>query len=60
MDRPATVGAGGSSASMRALDWVADEAALHGLPLRILHASVWERFEGATLAEDLSDVAERA
>ncbi|MFE0368494.1 universal stress protein [Streptomyces tendae] len=40
---------------MRALDWAEDEAALHGRPLRIVHASVWERFEGATPAEDLPD-----
>ncbi|MFD8251561.1 universal stress protein [Streptomyces werraensis] len=40
---------------MRALDWAADEAVLHGLTLRIVHASVWERFEGATPAEDLPD-----
>ncbi|MFE1259855.1 hypothetical protein ACFW5X_04955 [Streptomyces albogriseolus] len=33
----------GSSASMRALDWAADEAALHGLPLRILSAAVLDR-----------------
>ena len=55
VDRPVTVGVDGSSASMRALDWAADEAALHGRPLRILHASVWERFEGATPAEDLPE-----
>ncbi|MEU1280277.1 universal stress protein [Streptomyces sp. NPDC005805] len=40
---------------MRALDWAADEAALHGRPLRIVHASVWGRFEGATPAEDLPE-----
>ncbi|MBQ0825064.1 hypothetical protein J5Y05_00840 [Streptomyces sp. RG38] len=40
---------------MRALDWAADAAALHGLPFRIVHASVWERFEGAVPAEDLPE-----
>ncbi|MEV5643794.1 universal stress protein [Streptomyces flaveolus] len=55
MDKPVTVGVDGSASSMRALDWAADEAALHGRPLRIVHASVWERFEGATPAEDLPD-----
>ncbi|MFD8535169.1 universal stress protein [Streptomyces rubrogriseus] len=55
MDRPVTVGVDGSPSSRRALDWAADEAALHGRPLRIVHASVWERFEGATPAEDLPD-----
>ncbi|MFI0229380.1 universal stress protein [Streptomyces sp. NPDC017086] len=52
MDEPVTVGVDGSPSSMRALDWAADEAALHGRPLRIVHASVWERFEDATPAED--------
>lgn len=55
MDRPVTVGVDSSPSSMRALDWAADEAALHGRPLRIVHASVWERFEGATPVEDLPE-----
>ncbi|CAM5458718.1 hypothetical protein SALBM217S_05212 [Streptomyces griseoloalbus] len=50
MDKPVTVGVDGSPSSMRALDWAADEAALHNLPLRIVHASLWERFEGTTPA----------
>ncbi|MGA5738779.1 MULTISPECIES: universal stress protein [Streptomyces] len=49
------MGVDSSPSSMRALDWAADEAALHGRPLRIVHASVWERFEGATPAEDLPE-----
>lgn len=55
MDKPVTVGVDGSPSSMRALDWAADEAALHNLPLRIVHASLWERFEGTTPAEDLPE-----
>lgn len=55
MDRPVTVGVDGSPTSMSALDWAADEAALHGRPLRVVYASVWERFEGATPAEDLPE-----
>ncbi|WP_372450470.1 universal stress protein [Streptomyces tagetis] len=49
------MGVDSPSASMRALDWAADAAALHGLPFRIVHASVWERFEGAVPAEDLPE-----
>ena len=60
MDRPVTVGVDGSPSSMRALDWAADEAALHGRPLRIVYASVWERFEGTTPAEDLPEGAGEA
>ncbi|MFC5723956.1 universal stress protein [Streptomyces gamaensis] len=47
MELPLTVGIDGSDNSLRALDWAADEAVRRGLPLRIVHASVWERYEGA-------------
>ncbi|WP_432118800.1 universal stress protein [Streptomyces sp. bgisy032] len=50
---PLVVGVDGSEASLRALDWAADEAALRGLPLRVVYASLWERYEGAALARDL-------
>ncbi|MEU0254943.1 universal stress protein [Streptomyces sp. NPDC006184] len=40
---------------MSALAWAADEAALHRRPLSIVHASVWERFEGDIPAEDLPE-----
>ncbi|MFE3169962.1 universal stress protein, partial [Streptomyces sp. NPDC059224] len=39
--------------SLRAVDWAADEAALRGAPLRLVYASLWERYEGESLAEDL-------
>ncbi|MFH8371735.1 universal stress protein [Streptomyces sp. NPDC018031] len=45
-DRPLIVGVDGSDQSLTALDWAVDEAARHGVELRILHASVWERYEG--------------
>ncbi|MFB8245771.1 universal stress protein [Streptomyces sp. NPDC055952] len=60
VDRPVTVGVDGSPSSMRALDWAADEAALHGRPLRVVYASAWERFEGATPAEDFPEGATEA
>ncbi|MGY3684438.1 universal stress protein [Streptomyces sp. TE33382] len=47
MDSPLVVGADGSDASLAAVDWAVDEAVRHGLPLRIVHASLWERYEGA-------------
>ncbi|MEV6993884.1 universal stress protein [Streptomyces sp. NPDC093228] len=43
---PLVVGVDGSDSSLVAVDWATDEAARHGLPLRIVHASLWERYEG--------------
>ncbi|MER7406413.1 universal stress protein [Streptomyces sp. NPDC000070] len=51
MTRPLVVGVDGSEAGLWAADWATDEAALHGLDLRIVHASPWERYEGPVLAE---------
>ncbi|MCX5257155.1 universal stress protein [Streptomyces canus] len=52
MDLPVVVGVDGSESGLRAVDWAADEAALRGLPLRLVYASLWERYEGEALAED--------
>jgi nucleotide-binding universal stress UspA family protein len=46
MESPLVVGVDGSDASLTAVDWAVDEAVRHGLPLRIVHASMWERYEG--------------
>ncbi|MFF5308140.1 universal stress protein [Streptomyces massasporeus] len=50
---PMVVGVDGSESSLRAVDWAADQAALHGVPLRIVHAYRWDRYEGAALAREL-------
>ncbi|MFF8910660.1 universal stress protein [Streptomyces olivaceoviridis] len=55
---PLVVGVDGSEQSLRAVDWAADEAALRGLPLRLVYASLWERYEGTSLAEDLGKPSE--
>lgn len=47
MELPLVVGVDGSDSSLRAVDWAVDEAARHGLPLRLVHASLWERYEEA-------------
>ncbi|MFE9023967.1 universal stress protein [Streptomyces sp. NPDC007808] len=47
------VGVDGSEPSLRAVDWAADEAALRGVPLRVVYACLWERYEGAALARDI-------
>ncbi|WP_031161678.1 universal stress protein [Streptomyces durhamensis] len=46
MELPLVVGVDGSESSLLAIDWAVDEAARHGLPLRLIHASLWERYEG--------------
>ncbi|MEV6020197.1 MULTISPECIES: universal stress protein [unclassified Streptomyces] len=43
---PLVVGVDGSDSSLLAVDWAVDEAARHGLPLRLVHASRWETYEG--------------
>ncbi|MET7982624.1 MULTISPECIES: universal stress protein [unclassified Streptomyces] len=59
MDLPLVVGVDGSELAMRAVDWATDEAALHGLPLRLVYASLWERYEGPALAEGLGRSSEQ-
>ncbi|MFF3794704.1 universal stress protein [Streptomyces sp. NPDC001981] len=49
MELPVVVGVDGSDSSLRAVDWAADEAARHGLPLRLVYVSRWERYEAASL-----------
>lgn len=56
---PLVVGVDGSEPSLRAVDWAADEAARRGVPLRLVHASLWQRYEGAALAEDLGKPSEQ-
>ncbi|MFB7480573.1 universal stress protein [Streptomyces anulatus] len=47
MHAPLVVGVDGSESSLQAVDWAADEAARHAAPLRLVYASLWERYEGA-------------
>ncbi|MEU7167171.1 universal stress protein [Streptomyces morookaense] len=47
MVQPVVVGVDGSDGSLAALDWAVEEAARLRLPLRVVHASLWERYEGA-------------
>ncbi|MFF5157692.1 universal stress protein [Streptomyces sp. NPDC000348] len=46
VELPLVVGVDGSDSGLEAVDWAVDEAARLGLPLRLLHASLWERYEG--------------
>ncbi|GHA29701.1 universal stress protein [Streptomyces violaceoruber] len=47
MALPLVVGVDGSDGSLLAIDWAVDEAQRRGLPLRLVYASLWERYEGA-------------
>jgi nucleotide-binding universal stress UspA family protein len=40
-----TVGVDGSAESLAAVDWAADEAVLRGMPLRLVHAWLWQPLE---------------
>ncbi|QGV77359.1 universal stress protein [Streptomyces ficellus] len=53
MESPLVVGVDGSDPSFQATDWAADEALRQGLPLRLVYASLWQRYEGAALATGL-------
>ncbi|GKQ37488.1 universal stress protein [Streptomyces sp. A012304] len=59
LELPLVVGVDGSEPSLRAVDWAADEAVLRGVPLRLVHASLWQWYEGAALAEDLGKPSEQ-
>ncbi|KUN82466.1 universal stress protein [Streptomyces bungoensis] len=55
MALPVVAGVDGSEPSLRAVDWAADEAALRGAPLRLVYASLWERYEGPSFAPDVGE-----
>ncbi|WP_031507082.1 universal stress protein [Streptomyces megasporus] len=60
MELPLLVGADGSESSLDAVDWAADAAVRHGVPLRLLHSSA-EWTEEEPRPEDLTAAAaERA
>lgn len=46
MELPLAVGVDGSESSLVAVDWALDEAARRGVSLRLVHAYLWERYEG--------------
>ncbi|MFF3687897.1 universal stress protein [Streptomyces sp. NPDC002187] len=48
---PLVVGIDGSDCSLEAVDWAVREAAVHGLLLRLVYASRWERYEGVSPAD---------
>ncbi|MFJ4682926.1 universal stress protein [Streptomyces sp. NPDC088789] len=55
---PVVVGVDGSGPGLRAVDRAADEAALRGVDLRVVYASLWERYEGKALADALGGPAD--
>ncbi|WP_155056041.1 universal stress protein [Streptomyces blattellae] len=59
MELPLVVGVDGSEPSLRAVDWAVDEAARHGLSLRLVYASLWERYEGAVPSDSPGSPSEQ-
>ncbi|MCX5427079.1 universal stress protein [Streptomyces sp. NBC_00257] len=59
MQLPIVVGVDGSEGSLRALDWAAAESARSRLPLRVVHASLWEHYEGMRPTFDTGRPAEQ-
>ncbi|MEU3920456.1 universal stress protein [Streptomyces sp. NPDC029004] len=53
MELPLVVGVDGSESSLKAVDWAVAEATRHGLALRLVYASLWERYEGQTPVSSL-------
>ncbi|GHK02031.1 universal stress protein [Streptomyces sp. NPDC003753] len=60
MQPPLVVGVDGSDCSLVAVDWATDEAARHGLPLRLLYASEGERDEDDVPPDVVATAMERA
>ncbi|MGW2747380.1 universal stress protein [Streptomyces sp. NPDC001450] len=59
MTLPLVAGIDGSDPSLLALDWAVDEAVRHGVPLRLVYASLWARYEGALPATGLGRPSEQ-
>ncbi|MER6221273.1 universal stress protein [Streptomyces sp. 900105755] len=59
MTPPLVVGVDGSDRSLRAVDWAVDEAVRHDLPLRLVYASRWERYEAGVPSEGTERPSER-
>lgn len=59
MELPLVVGVDGSDSSLVALDWAVDEAARRGLALRLVYASLWERYEDVVPSTDVDRPTEQ-
>jgi nucleotide-binding universal stress UspA family protein len=58
VNKPLIVGVDGSDSSLSAVDWAVAEAIRHDLALRLVHGSLWERYEGFRPAFGTSPPAE--
>ncbi|MEU9388138.1 universal stress protein [Streptomyces sp. NPDC048279] len=59
MASPLVVGVDGSDGSLVAVDWAADEAARNEIPLRLVYASRWERYEAGVPSDGRERPSER-
>ncbi|MFJ8113341.1 universal stress protein [Streptomyces sp. NPDC096132] len=57
---PLVVGIDGSEASLQAVDWAADEAVRHGVPLHLLHAAAGEHEASDVISAASERAGERA
>lgn len=56
-DFPVVVGTDGSPGALDAVEWAADEAGRRGVPLRLVHASVWGQTSGGGLADPVTEAS---
>ncbi|WP_369221195.1 universal stress protein [Streptomyces sp. R39] len=59
MTLPLVVGVDGSDPSLLAVDWAVQEAARHDIPLRLVYASRWERYEAGVQLDGTQRPSER-
>jgi nucleotide-binding universal stress UspA family protein len=60
MALPLIVGTDGSNGALKAVDWAADEADRRGVPLRVVHASRWARYDGLRPSLESTELPERS
>ncbi|MCX4672378.1 universal stress protein [Streptomyces sp. NBC_01381] len=60
VELPLIVGVDGSESSLLAVDWAVDEADRLGLAVRLVHASLWQQYEGSAFAYGLRAPSESA
>lgn len=55
MQNSLIVGVDGTEPGLRAIDWAVVEAAYHGVPLRLVHATLWDPYERDTSPDSTAE-----